>query len=43
MQQQWQGAQPGGFDRLTFLKNQAEMLQRQLENIQAQIKELENK
>lgn len=41
MQQAWQGVQPAGFDRLTLLKDQAAMLQQQLDTINSQIAELE--
>ncbi|MCL6628772.1 MAG: DUF5320 domain-containing protein [Armatimonadetes bacterium] len=41
MQQAWQGAQPAGIDRLTLLKNQAAMLEQQLNAIKSQISELE--
>lgn len=42
MEQAWQGAEPTGFDRVALLKNQADMLQQQLEAIRAQIAEIEN-
>jgi len=41
MQQAWLDAQPAGFDRVTLLKNQAAMLQQQLDMINSQIAELE--
>lgn len=41
MEQAWQGMQPAGFDRIAALKNQAEMLQQQLEAIKAEIAEIE--
>ena len=41
MQQAWQGAQPAGFDRLALLKDQATMLQQQLDAINDQIADLE--
>lgn len=42
-QQFWESAQPGGFDRLAFLKNQAKILQEQLDAINDQIEQLEGK
>ena len=41
MQQAWQGGQPIEFNQLTMLKNQAQMLQQQLDAIKAQIAEIE--
>lgn len=41
MQQAWQGVQPAGMDELSLLKNQATILQQQLDQIQARIDELE--
>jgi len=40
--QAW-GSAEAGFDRLTFLKSQAEILQQRLDAIKAQIEELEKK
>jgi len=41
MQQAGQGVQPAGFDQLTVLKNQAALLEQQLDAVKAQIEELE--